>query len=282
MTRASPGNPDSIRARLLNRARAEGVEFQQVLTRFALERLLYRLSISDHRDQFLLKGALLFNLWYSELHRPTRDVDFLGFGPDDLPRIEAVFRDLCDILVPDGITFDPKSVKAAEIRLDANYGGVRVTLMGLLAGARCPIQADVGFGDAVTPSPEEASYPTLLADLPAPNLRVYPKYTVIAEKFHAIVELGMENSRMKDYFDLWILLGDPTIDRPLAAKAIQATFDRRQTQQPTGIPLGLSKEFALDALKTSQWNAFVTRSKLKVPDFAALVDELRRMVDGLF
>ena len=282
MTRAAPGNPESIRARLLNRARAEGVEFQQLLTRFALERLLYRLGISDHRDQFLLKGALLFNLWYSELHRPTRDVDFLGFGPDDLARIEDVFRDICAISVPDGITFDPKSVKATEIRLDANYGGVRVTLIGLLAGARCPVQADIGFGDAVTPGPEVASYPTLLADLPAPDVRIYPKYTVIAEKLHAIVELGMENSRMKDYFDLWILLGDPTIDRPLAARAIQATFDRRQTQQPTGIPLGLSKDFALDALKTSQWNAFVARSNLKAPDFAALVDELRRMVDGLF
>lgn len=281
MTRASPGNPDSIRARLLNRARAEGVELQQVLTRFALERLLYRLSISDHRDQFLLKGALLFNLWYSELHRPTRDVDFLGFGPEDLPRIEAVFRDLCEISVPDGITFDPKSVKATEIRLDANYGGVRVTLIGLLAGARCPVQADIGFGDAVTPSPEEASYPTLLADLPAPNLRVYPKYTVIAEKFHAIVELGMENSRMKDYFDLWILLKDPSIDWPLAAKAIRATFDRRQTQQPTGIPLGLSTEFALDALKNSQWNAFVARNKLEAPDLADVLEALRRVLDGL-
>lgn len=282
MTRGAAGNPESIRARLLNRARAEGVEFQQLLTRFALERLLYRLSISEHRDQFLLKGALLFNLWYSASHRPTRDVDFLGFGSDDLPRIEAVFRELCKLAVADGIVFDPKSVRAAEIRLDANYGGVRVTLMGVLAGARCPVQADIGFGDAVTPGPEESSYPTLLADLPAPNLRVYPKYTVIAEKFHAIVELGMENSRMKDYFDLWILLRDQTIDRPLVASAIQATFGRRQTKLPAGIPIGLSTEFASDALKISQWDAFVARNKLKAPDLASLVAELRGIIDGLY
>jgi predicted nucleotidyltransferase component of viral defense system len=282
MTRAAPDNPDSIRARLLNRARAEGVEFQQMLTRFALERLLYRLSISDHRNQFLLKGALLFNLWYSDIHRPTRDVDFLGFGPDDLPRIEAVFCDLCEISVPDGIIFDPKSVKATEIRLDANYGGVRVTLMGLLAGARCPVQADIGFGDTVTPGPEKATYPTLLTDLPAPDLRIYPKYTVIAEKLHAIVELGMENSRMKDYFDLWTLITDATIDRPLAAKAIRATFGRRQTQLPTGMPLGLSTEFALDALKTSQWNAFIARNTLQAPDLPRLIEQLRSTIEGLW
>ncbi|MDE2250107.1 MAG: nucleotidyl transferase AbiEii/AbiGii toxin family protein, partial [Gammaproteobacteria bacterium] len=121
MTRSASGNPESIRARLLNRARADNVEFQQLLTRFALERILYRLSISTHRDQFLLKGALLFNLWYSAPHRPTRDVDFLGFGSDDLGRIESVFRDLCELAVPDGIVFDPRSVRAAEIRLEANY-----------------------------------------------------------------------------------------------------------------------------------------------------------------
>jgi len=155
MTRTAQGNPESIRARLLNRARAEGVEFQQMLTRFALERLLYRLSISDHHDQFLLKGALLFNLWYSAIHRPTRDVDFLGFGPDDLPRIQAVFRDLCEISVPDGIIFDPQSVNATEIRLDANSGGVRVTLIGLLASARCPVQAVLALETRSRPAPRK-------------------------------------------------------------------------------------------------------------------------------
>lgn len=281
MTRGATGNPESVRARLLNRARAEGVEFQQLLTRFALERLLYRLSISAHRDQFLLKGALLFNLWYSASHRPTRDVDFLGFGSDDLRRIEAVFRELCTLAVADGIVFDPQSVRATEIRAEANYGGVRVTLMGVLAGARCPVQADIGFGDAVTPGPEESSYPTLLADLPAPSLRIYPKYTVIAEKFHAIVELGMENSRMKDYFDLWILLRDRDIDRAIVGQAIRATFERRQTAIPSDGPIGLSEEFAANGLKRSQWTAFARRNALEVPDLTVIVTQLREQLDDL-
>jgi hypothetical protein len=185
-----------------------------------------------------------------------------------------VFRDLCEISVSDGILFDPKSVKATEIRLHANYGGVRVTLCGLLAGARCPIQADIGFGDVVTPGPVEATYPTLLADLPAPHLRVYPKYTVIAEKYHAIVELGMGNSRMKDYFDIWILLQDTHIDRSLIARAIHATFERRQTSIPSDVPIGLSGDFASDVLKQSQWNAFAKRNALHVPDLAVVVAQV--------
>lgn len=281
MTRGASGNPESIRARLLNRARADNVEFQQLLTRFALERLLYRLSVSTHRDQFLLKGALLFNLWYSAPHRPTRDVDFLGFGSDDLGRIESVFRDLCEIVIPDGIVFDPRSVRAAEIRLEANYGGVRVNLVGTLAGARCPVQADIGFGDAVTPDPVESAYPTLLADLPAPALRVYPKPTVIAEKFHAIVELGLENSRMKDYFDLWVLLRDPDIDPSLVSKAIRATFERRQSAIPSNVPIGLSAEFSADALKQTQWTGFITRNNLDGPSLFTIVSELSRFWQSL-
>src|SRR5205807_2448491 len=144
----------SVRARLLNKAKAEKIEFQLLLTRFALERLLYRLSISPHRERFLLKGALLFDLWFDEPHRPTRDADFLGVGPADLPTLAATFREICAMDVDDGIAFDPTSVKAQEIRKDANYAGIRITLLGLLDGARCPVRADIGFGDAVTPAAE--------------------------------------------------------------------------------------------------------------------------------
>jgi predicted nucleotidyltransferase component of viral defense system len=281
VTRDKGRSAESIRARLLNRARADNVEFQQLLTRFTLERLLYRLSISEHRDHFLLKGALLFNLWYQQPHRATRDVDFLGFGSDDIPRIESVFRNLCGIAVNDGITFDAGTVKAAEIRLHANYGGVRVNLVGALAGARCPVQADIGFGDAVTPAPIDTSYPTLLADLPAPQIRVYPKYTVIAEKFHAIVQHGMENSRMKDYFDLWVLTRDTSLDTRILQEAIRATFARRLTALPIETPIGLSKEFAADALKQSQWSGFAARNKLTVPALAPILDSLRASFDAL-
>lgn len=155
----------SIRDRLLNKARAEKLDYNLLLTRYALERLLYRLSISVHRDQFLLKGALLFDLWFDVPHRPTHDADFLGFGSAEIPRVDAVFREICRIEVEDGIGFDPDSVKAAEIRKEAHYAGVRVTLMGLLASARCPVQVDIGFGDAVVPGPEEALYPIILGDM---------------------------------------------------------------------------------------------------------------------
>ena len=217
----------SIRARLLNQAKAANIEFGLMLTRFALERLLYRLSVSSHRDQFVLKGALLFDLWFDQPHRPTRDADLLGFGAADLSTLEATFREICEIPVADGIVFAPASVKAFEIRKDANYAGIRLTLTGELHGARCAVQVDIGFGDAVTPAVEEADYPAILADLPAPRLRVYPRYTVIAEKLEAIVSLGITNSRMKDFFDLWVLTRQSELDPDILHQALIATFSRR-------------------------------------------------------
>lgn len=271
----------SIRARLLNRAKADKVEFQQMLTRFATERLLYRLSISPHKDQFLLKGALLFELWFQEPHRPTQDIDFLGFGPDELPRITAMFRDICAMSAKDGITFDPASVRTIEIRIDANYGGMRVTLMGMLDNARCPVQADIGFGDAVTQEPEETTYPTLLPDLPAPRLRVYTRYTVVAEKFHAIVEHGMQNSRMKDFFDLWVLTHRSEFDPATLHQAITATFNRRGTTLPTGTPVGLSDEFVADSAKHAQWRGFAAKGRIDVPSLEQVVSHLRGFFSSL-
>jgi hypothetical protein len=190
----------SVRARLLNKAKAAKQDFNLVLTRYALERLLYRLSQSRHAERFLLEGALLIDLWFDIPHRPTRDADLLGFGPADIPHIDAVFRELCAAKIEpdDGIRFQAETVRAEEIRKDANYGGIRVALVGILAGARCPVQVDVGFGDAVTPAPETVDYPSMLPALPAPTLRAYPRYTVVAEKLEALVVLGIANSRMKD------------------------------------------------------------------------------------
>ena len=196
----------SVRARLLNIAKSEGSNFNQVLVRYALERFLYRLSQSPHVDRFLLKGALLFTLWYDMPHRPTRDADLLGFGPSDLQSIGQTFRDIASIKVDDGISFDPESVTAEDIRKNAGYAGARVVITGDLAKARCKTQIDVGFGDAVTPGPVHSKYPVLLEDFPAPRLRTYPVYTVISEKLHAIALLGMTNSRVKDYLDLWVIL----------------------------------------------------------------------------
>ena len=265
----------SIRARLKNRADAEKQDFDLVLTRFGLERLLYRLSVSRHAPSYLLKGALLFALWYDAPLRPTRDADLLGFGPDDVESARAVFREICAIEADDGIVFDAGSVRAERIRKEAGYGGVRVVLRATLEGARISLQVDIGFGDVVTPAPEAIAYPVLLDDLPAPGLKAYPKATVVAEKFQALCALGMANTRMKDYFDLWVLLRANDLDDPELARAIRATFVRRRTPMPNGIPAGLSDAFAADASKRTQWRAFVGRNKLETAGLEVVVRALR-------
>ena len=265
----------SVRARLLNVAKAQGVDFNQVLVRFALERILYRLTQSQHADRFLLKGALLFTLWYDMPHRATRDADLLGFGASDLDSVAETFRDIAAVAVDDGIAFDPASVTVEEIRKEAGYGGVRVIIAGELAKARCKTQIDVGFGDVVTPAPVDSVYPVLLDDLPAPRLRAYPTYTVIAEKLHAIALLGMTNSRLKDYFDLSVLLERETLDIDLLAKAIKATFDRRGMAVPDALPIGLSDEFALDSSRASLWLAFFKKNALTPEPLPVIVDRLR-------
>ena len=264
----------SIRDRLLNKARAEKLDFNLLLTRYALERMIYRLSVSAERDRFLLKGALLFDLWFDVPHRPTHDADFLGFGSAEIPQVEAVFRDICRIEVDDGIVFDPDSVKAAEIRKEANYAGVRVTLLGMLDKARCPVQADIGFGDAVVPGPDEVDYPVLLAEMPAPHLRAYPRYTVVAEKLEALTSLGMLNSRMKDFFDLWVLAKHSAFESQILTRAVAATFQRRQTGIPDGVPIGLSNEFANDPQKVKQWNAFLRKNAIDPKPLSEVVTDL--------
>ena len=265
----------SVRDRLLNKARAEKLDFNLLLTRYALERMLYRLSISKQRDQFLLKGALLFDLWFDVPHRPTHDADFLGFGSAEIPHIEEIFRDICRIEVEDGIVFQPDTVKAAEIRKEANYAGVRVTLLGILDSARCAVQIDIGFGDAVVPGPDEVHYPVILGEMPGPHLHVYPRYTVVAEKLEALTSLGMLNSRMKDYFDLWILAKHSDFDGQILSRAVAATFERRRTAVPTGVPIGLSDEFINDAQKGKQWQGFLRKNALDPMSLATVVVNLR-------
>lgn len=265
----------SVRARLLTRARETRQDFNLVLTRYALERLLYRISVSPHTDQFLLKGALLFDLWFDIPHRPTRDADFLGFGSAELPHLESVFRDVCALDTDDGVTFQSETVKAAEIRKEANYAGVRVTLLGLIDGARCPIQIDIGFGDAVTPGPEDVQYPVMLPEFGAPKLRVYPRYTVVAEKLEALASLGIANSRMKDYFDLWVLSRYTDFDGDTLRRAIRATFDRRKTILPPDTPFGLTDGFAQDIQKQTQWQAFLGKNRLEALHLEYVVASLR-------
>jgi hypothetical protein len=265
----------SIRARLKQHTDTSKEDFNLTLTRYGLERLLYRLCVSEHAPNFLLKGALLFQLWYGHPHRPTRDADLLGFGPEDVPALVDIFRSVCGIEVDDGIVFDAKSVAGTEIRKDAGYGGVRIDLRATLDGARLALQIDIGFGDAVAPAAETVTYPTLLPDVPAPALRAYPKATAVAEKLHAVSTLGMTNSRMKDFFDLWVLLHDSTLDDAELRHAIEATFARRQTAMPATLPVGLSEAFAEDANKQMQWKAFLRKNKLDAMDLAEVVRHVR-------
>lgn len=267
----------SILARLLTLAKQRGDDYNLLLNRFGMERLLARVSTSPHANRFLLKGALLFAIWYDTPHRPTRDADLLGFGPDDEANLIASFREIATMDLGDGIVFDANSVKADAIREDNTYGGTRITLVARIGSARCTLQIDVGFGDAVTPGPQTVAYPTLLGDFPAPTLRVYPVYTVIAEKYQAMVMLGQANSRMKDFFDLAVIARRTELDGATLAAAIAATFARRQTHLPTERPLALTKQFSEDAAKRRQWQAFLNKNRIEagsLSDTVSLLDNL--------
>jgi len=265
----------SVRARLLDLARAERSDFQVLLTRYALERLLYRLSVSEHRERFILKGAMLFVTWVADPFRPTRDLDLLGHGDNDVGAIADTFRSICaEPVADDGVDFDGAGLHAAPIREEVEYGGVRVRTTATIAGARVPIQVDVGFGDAVTPAPVEIDYPTLL-DNPAPHLRAYPVETVVAEKFEALTSLGIANSRLKDFYDLWLIAQTFEFRQGGLVAAVQRTFDRRGTPLPLDTPVGLTDEFA--AAWAAQWRAFLGRERMAAaPDvFAMIIVDLR-------
>jgi predicted nucleotidyltransferase component of viral defense system len=267
----------SVRQRLTNLAHQKHEDFQLVLTRYALERLLYRLSRSEHRDEFVLKGALLFQLWADQPHRPTRDLDLLGRGDDSITRFVKIFQKICNLPVEDdGLVFLAPSVQGERIKEDQEYEGLRLRMSCRLENARIPVQIDIGFGDVVVPAATDVTYPVLL-DFPAPVLPAYSRESVVAEKFHAMVMLGIANSRMKDFYDLWVLARQFEFQGPLLAEAIRATFQRRRTAIPSGLPLALSPEFCQDPRKRVQWRAFLGKGKLDAgnADLSEIVEALR-------
>jgi len=268
-----------VRQRLLNLAHARGQPMELLLTRYALERLLYRLSVSPHRERFVLKGAMLLARWFDEPHRATRDVDLLGFGDAADAALLATFQEVMAIEVDDGVSFDLKGLRIEAIRAEADYGGSRIRTTAALAGARIPITVDIGFGDAVEPGVEDIDLPVLL-DMPSPHLRAYPPETVIAEKFHAMVVLGLANSRMKDYYDVWMLTSAFDIEHERLRRAIVATFARRSTVIPAEVPDGLSDAFATDPGKQRQWDAFARSLSGTIPGFGFVVSELRLRLAG--
>lgn len=265
----------SVRAKLKNKAKEKDVEFQNLLVRFGNERLLYRLSRSAYQTSFMLKGAALFAIWFNEPHRPTKDMDLLGFGKNDIPTLENIFREICATGGEDGLEFSAESIKGAEIRADKIYQGVRLTLLAFLDGAKIPLQVDISFGDAVTPKAKTETIETIL-DLPKPRLKIYPKETVIAEKFEAMVKLGLGNSRMKDFWDVQYLIKECSFDGALLQKAIRATFTNRKTIVPQTLPVAITVDFTKNPEIGADWKAFIKRNKItSETDFAAVIKSLR-------
>jgi Nucleotidyl transferase AbiEii toxin, Type IV TA system len=248
----------------LNKARQTNRPFNELLQYYVMERFLYRLSKSPHATKFILKGALMFTAWKLEAYRPTMDIDLLGKTANRIDSLTKIAKEICAQQVdPDGLTFDPETIKATRIAEDANYQGVRIRFQTSLGRARVPQQLDIGFGDVVVPVPQPIEYPTIL-DFPAPKLRGYSKETIVAEKFESLVTLGILNSRMKDYFDIWTLSRQFDFEGPTLRSAIAKTFSNRGTAIAPA-PIGLTSAFADEPSKKAQWRGFLRKSRLDAP-----------------
>jgi len=253
----------SVRQRLLNLAQSRGDDYNQLLIRYVGLRFLARLAASEHASKFLIKGATMFLVWHGLMHRPTSDIDLLGFVDAEEATLAKVIRSVCTQQVDeDGVRFDPNTVRVEKIRDETAYGGLRCLIDATLGSAKLRVQLDVGFGDDVTPEPKVVEVPRLLDDEVRRELRAYTPETVVAEKFEAIVKLGLANSRMKDYLDLDLLLRSGEVDGQSLAEALRRTFKRRKTPLPETLPIGLTAEFWSDDSARRRWQAFVKKNGL--------------------
>lgn len=276
MSNSAPSNlAASVRQRLLNLSRTTGENFVLVLARYAVERCLYRLSVTPHTTAFILKGAMLFRVWTGQSHRPTTDLDLLARGDDSIERLRQVFGDICAAQVePDGLQFRIDTIRITDIRENQEYVGRRVQMVVLLGKMRIPVQVDIGFGDAAYWG-LRTKYPTLL-DFPAPLLQMYPKEFVISEKLQAAVVHAELNSRMKDFYDICFMSRQFSFKGSSLSKAIRQTFERRRTKLVREAPVALQEDFAEDPIKQIQWQAFLRRSKLTGErlDFKQVISEM--------
>lgn len=278
----------SIRAKLLAHAKQHGDDFGRVLTRYAIERLLFRLSQTDAAERYVLKGAMLFVTWPQHVFRPTGDLDLLGQGDPDPAALAELFTRICQVEVPDdGIVFDPANLKVEPVREANEYQGARLSLKGRLAGAVIPVLVDIGFGDHVYPPPKRENFPSLLPGLPQAKILMYPPETVVAEKFEAMVRFGEVNGRIQDFHDIWVTTRIFPFDLSSVVEAVGGTLRRRETAFPTDMPVGLTEAFAAIAEERGLWTGFLRRTSpsLKPPPFPRLLEELRRffgpIIDGL-
>ncbi|MEY3204743.1 MAG: hypothetical protein RLZZ21_1074 [Planctomycetota bacterium] len=259
--RQPPSDPAAVHRGLLAIAREREADFNAILAQYAIERLIDRLSRSTESPRFMLKGAMLFRVWTGDLHRPTKDVDFLGHGDPSPAVVADAVRTIVSVKTDDGLRFALETIAAEEIREEQDYDGVRVTVTAYLAHVPITVRIDVGFGDAVTPEAAQRPFPTLLGH-DAPNILAYPPETSIAEKVEAMCKLGIINSRMKDYHDILLISRRFEFSGDMLARAFRATFDRRATPLPAGTPTGLSEEFGDDDEKQRQWTAYLTRTSI--------------------
>lgn len=264
----------SVCDRLKDAARKRQRPFNELLQYYAMERLLYRLANSSHKDRFILKGALMMLVWNAPKARPTKDIDLLGYASNSLEDLQGVFSEICALPVEDGIVFDADNIEARRIKEDADYEGARLIVRGLLGTIRLTIQIDIGFGDAVHPAACEIEYPTIL-DVPAPRLRGYVRETVVAEKTHAMVTLEMLNSRMKDFYDVWLLSKQFEFDYAVLRETVEITFRQRGTGLSSEVPLAFTEAFSTDSTKKVQWAAFTRRmGDLDVPPLPVAVSQI--------
>lgn len=270
----------SIRARLLNLAKKENLSFQLVIIRYMHERLLFRLAMSMYADNFCLKGGVLLYVYSREQTRPTLDIDFLGTNiPNELESLRAAFRNICSMYYPpDAVTFDTGSISAEEIAGQDEYPGIRLFVTASLDTIRQRIQVDIGFGDVVLPAPVTLSYPTLLPDSGIPVVQAYSLETVVAEKFDAMIDLSVVNSRMKDFYDVFQILTTQQLDNNLLEESIRATFRNRNTVYSPGHSL-FALDFAIDEARQRQWKAFLTRNHLEINlDFPKVIGKISSVV----
>lgn len=274
--------PISVRYKLLNKSKLMQRPFQEVLRYYAIERFLYRLSISRHKNKFFLKGALMFKAWESIDHRPTMDIDLLGKTKNSVQNLKKIAHEICLKEVPakDGLIFLENSVQANPIQEGSEYKGVRVEFKAKLDTAIIPMQIDIGFGDIIFPSPKSLSYPTIL-DFPAPKLYGYTMESVIAEKLEALIKRGITNSRMKDFFDIWTIIKQFSIDQIKLEQAIKTTFKQRETAI-NPFPECFENKFHQDSTKNAQWKAFLRKSQLNsVESLSEIVNHIREFISPI-
>jgi hypothetical protein len=280
MTTKTPADPAvSIRARLLNHAKTHGDDYNRILTRYAIERLLYRLSLTEASERYVLKGAMLFVTWPEHMFRPTGDLDLLGEGNPDPEALTELFARICQVEVKeDGIVFDPQSIKDEPVREADKYQGATLSMNATLAGARIRVLVDIGFGDHVYPAPTRRTFPNLLPGLPAASILMYPPETVVAEKFQAMVSLGEANTRIKDFHDIWVTTRTFPFDLAQVVEAVGGTLKRRETPFPTETPMALMDAFAKIAEDRGLWSGFLRRNPptIEPPPFPEVQEVLRR------